>query len=38
MSAYITATGKFLPGNPVPNEEMEDYLGTAAASQVICGI
>lgn len=30
MSAYITATGSFLPGNPVPNEEMEDYLGTAA--------
>ena len=29
MSAYITATGRFLPGNPVPNEEMEDYLGTA---------
>ena len=30
MSAYITATGRFLPGNPVPNEEMEDYLGTAS--------
>lgn len=25
--AYITALGKFLPGEPVPNDEMEDYLG-----------
>lgn len=24
---YITAMGKFLPGNPVTNDEMEDYLG-----------
>ncbi|MFJ4657448.1 3-oxoacyl-[acyl-carrier-protein] synthase III C-terminal domain-containing protein [Nocardia sp. NPDC088792] len=28
MSAYITATGRFLPGDPVSNEEIEDYLGT----------
>ncbi|WP_327141739.1 3-oxoacyl-[acyl-carrier-protein] synthase III C-terminal domain-containing protein [Nocardia sp. NBC_01327] len=28
MSAYITATGRFLPGDPVPNSEIEDYLGT----------
>ncbi len=28
MSAYITATASFLPGDPVPNDEMEDYLGT----------
>jgi 3-oxoacyl-[acyl-carrier-protein] synthase III len=28
LSAYITATSRFLPGNPVPNEEIEDYLGT----------
>lgn len=28
MSAYITATASFLPGNPVPNDEIEDYLGT----------
>lgn len=27
-SAYITATARFLPGEPVPNDEMEDYLGT----------
>jgi 3-oxoacyl-[acyl-carrier-protein] synthase-3 len=27
-SAYITATASFLPGDPVPNDEMEDYLGT----------
>jgi 3-oxoacyl-[acyl-carrier-protein] synthase III len=29
MSAYITATGAFLPGYPVPNDEIEDYIGTA---------
>lgn len=26
-TAYLTALGKFLPGAPIPNEEMEDYLG-----------
>src|SRR5258708_14791640 len=26
--AYIRATASFLPGDPVPNDEMEDYLGT----------
>jgi 3-oxoacyl-[acyl-carrier-protein] synthase III len=29
MSAYITATGAFLPGYPVPNEEIEEYIGRA---------
>ncbi|WP_099023752.1 StlD/DarB family beta-ketosynthase [Mycolicibacterium palauense] len=29
MSAYITATGSYLPGDPVPNEEIEDYIGHA---------
>lgn len=29
MSAYITATGRFLPGEPVPNDEIEDYIGRA---------
>src|SRR5882672_1206884 len=24
---YITAAGKFLPGNPIGNEEAEEYLG-----------
>ena len=24
---YITAAGKFLPGNPIGNEEVEEYLG-----------
>ncbi len=24
---FITALGKFLPGDPIPNNEMEDYLG-----------
>ncbi len=26
-TAYITALGKFLPGDPVGNDEMEDHLG-----------
>jgi 3-oxoacyl-[acyl-carrier-protein] synthase III len=29
MGAYITATGVFLPGYPVPNDEIEDYIGKA---------
>src|SRR6201989_1726239 len=29
MSAYITATGAFLPGYPVTNDEIEDYIGKA---------
>ena len=32
MSAYITATGSFLPGEPVPNDEIEDYIGKAGRS------
>jgi 3-oxoacyl-[acyl-carrier-protein] synthase III len=32
MSAYITATGSFLPGEPVSNDEMEDHLGTVAGA------
>ena len=27
MSAYITSMGKFLPGDPVDNDSMEEYLG-----------
>ncbi|WP_437571545.1 beta-ketoacyl-ACP synthase III [Sorangium sp. So ce542] len=26
-SVYITSTGAFLPGKPVPNDEMEQYIG-----------
>ncbi len=26
-TAYLTALGKFLPGPPIGNDEMEDYLG-----------
>ena len=26
-SAYLTGLGKFLPGAPISNDEMEDYLG-----------
>jgi 3-oxoacyl-[acyl-carrier-protein] synthase-3 len=32
LSAYITATGSFLPGSPVPNEEIEEYIGKAGRS------
>lgn len=27
FEVYITKAGKFLPNNPISNEEMEDYLG-----------
>ncbi|WP_024804180.1 StlD/DarB family beta-ketosynthase [Nocardia sp. BMG51109] len=27
MEAYITATGRFLPGEPISNDEIEDYIG-----------
>ncbi len=27
QSAYITHLGKFLPGDPIPNDELEQYLG-----------
>ena len=27
-SAYITAAGSFLPGDPVPNDRIEEVLGT----------
>jgi 3-oxoacyl-[acyl-carrier-protein] synthase III len=29
-NAYITSVGKFLPGEPVDNEHIEDYLGLVA--------
>jgi 3-oxoacyl-[acyl-carrier-protein] synthase-3 len=27
MKAYITSTGQFLPGDPIDNDAMEEYLG-----------
>ncbi len=27
MQAYITSLGKFLPGSPVDNDSMEEFLG-----------
>src|SRR5262249_26740129 len=30
---YLTALGKFLPGAPVSNDEMEDYLGRIHGKQ-----
>ncbi len=29
-SAYINRIGKFLPGEPINNDEMEEYLGKIA--------
>ncbi|MFC8529865.1 3-oxoacyl-[acyl-carrier-protein] synthase III C-terminal domain-containing protein [Nocardia sp. NPDC057227] len=29
MDAYITATGRFLPGEPITNDEIEEYIGKA---------
>ena len=29
MTAYITASGRYLPGEPIPNDEIEDYIGKA---------
>jgi 3-oxoacyl-[acyl-carrier-protein] synthase III len=28
MAAYLTALGKFLPGPPIDNESMEEFIGT----------
>ena len=28
MKAFITAMGKFLPGEPVDNDTMEEYIGS----------
>src|SRR6478609_4249936 len=27
MDTYITATGRFLPGNPIPNDQIDEYIG-----------
>lgn len=29
MDAYITATGRFLPGEPISSDEIEEYIGKA---------
>jgi 3-oxoacyl-[acyl-carrier-protein] synthase III len=34
MPAYITSLGKFLPGDPIPVAEVEDYIGAVGSSQV----
>lgn len=34
MPAYITSTGKYLPGEPVPAEQVEDYIGAVGSSEV----
>lgn len=31
MAAYITGIGKFLPGEPIPSSQMEEYIGTLGA-------
>src|SRR5271154_1741162 len=35
MTAYITATGAFLPGYPVPNDEIEDYSAAIEVSGLL---
>jgi 3-oxoacyl-[acyl-carrier-protein] synthase III len=35
MASYITSTGRFLPGEPVGNEEIDDYLGTVGPNSEI---
>ena len=30
-SAYINRIGKFLPGEPINNDDMEEYLGKMAS-------
>jgi len=30
-SAYINRIGKFLPGEPINNDQMEEYLGKIAS-------
>lgn len=32
MDAYITGVGSYLPGEPIGNDEIEDYLGVAQGS------
>lgn len=32
MPAYITSMGRFLPGEPVSNEQIEDYIGSVGPS------
>ncbi|MCI0677914.1 MAG: hypothetical protein L0Z63_02585 [Actinobacteria bacterium] len=33
MNAYITSVGAYLPGEPIGNDEIEDYLGAASGSE-----
>jgi 3-oxoacyl-[acyl-carrier-protein] synthase-3 len=35
MTSYLTSTGRFLPGEPVSNEEVDDYLGTVGPNSEI---
>lgn len=30
MNCFLTRTGSYLPGNPIPNERIDSYLGTFA--------
>jgi 3-oxoacyl-[acyl-carrier-protein] synthase III len=31
MTAYIKSVGKFLPGDPIPNDEIDEYIGDLGA-------
>lgn len=35
MSSYIVSTGRFLPGSPVSNEEIDEYLGAVGPNSAI---
>ncbi|MFR9752993.1 beta-ketoacyl synthase N-terminal-like domain-containing protein [Nocardia sp. 004] len=35
MDAYITATGRFLPGEPITNDEIDDYIGKVGRASSI---
>ena len=35
MDAYITGVGSYLPGDPVGNDEIEQYLGSSTSSERI---
>jgi 3-oxoacyl-[acyl-carrier-protein] synthase-3 len=34
MPTYITSTGKFLPGDPIPMDRVDEYIGPVGSSEV----
>lgn len=35
MSSYIVSTGRFLPGSPVSNEDIDDYIGAVGPNSAV---